>query len=331
MNLRILGVWILAISACSASDLGGECATDEDCPSGGFCLYEASRDTTFCSSDCTSDLECDPTEFCGGVVTEPNASDRNPERTLCRPIVRECGEQEFCNDLDDDCDGRIDEDCIIQDCQFENVCAPFSCIPLEGEAFPSCQPRASEGRAFFGPCTEGADCPNGICNTGFCAPLCAAASSNPDALCPQAREFEVAPGQSEILPLVCANQVLEGERAPHDACQVPCVNDGDCFFGTRCLWRTVGRSETLHESVCAQPAPDLGPLGASCPNNFVEGDATCGSGLCFGQVCTRFCEGSGDDCSDVGDDFVCQSRELVYSDASGVLRFLVPGVCVARS
>lgn len=333
MNPRTL-CWIACgLMGCSASDLGGECATEDDCPSGGFCLFEASRGTTFCSQECQGDLDCDPTEFCGGVVLEPNASDQSAERALCRPLVQQCRDQEICNDLDDDCDGTIDEDCVVQTCQFDQLCAPFSCIPgpagPQAGGSPECQPRVSRDRSFFRTCSDGSECPNGICNTGFCSPLCAPVSGDETAQCPDAVSLETSPGVDETLPLVCANQVLEGDIVRHDACQVPCRSGADCPFGTSCVWRTVGLSRTLHESVCAEPPSDRSPLGASCPNNFVEGDATCGSGLCFGLVCTRFCAGSSDDCSDVGPDFVCEPRELVYSDQSGTLRFMDLRICVA--
>jgi len=335
MNPRTVCALACGLSSCSASDLGGECAVDDDCPSGGFCLFEAERGTTFCSRACEGDLDCRATEFCAGVVLEPNASDENPERSLCRPLVQQCEDREVCNGLDDDCDGTIDEDCETQTCQFDARCGPFSCIPgpadTNGGGTPQCQPRVSERRSFFGTCTDGDECPNGICNAGFCSPLCAPTSSDEEAMCPDAVALEVSPGVEDVLPLVCANQVLEGDRVRHDACQVPCRSDEDCFLGTQCTWRTVGLSRILHESVCAVPPPDRRPLGAACPNNFVEGDATCGSGLCFGLVCTRFCAAVGEDCSDVGDDFVCEPRELVYSDQSGTLRFMDLRICVDAS
>jgi hypothetical protein len=276
-----------------------------------------------------TDDECIDTRFCQGLVAEPFPTDTTFELGLCLERVRVCTDTEVCNGLDDDCNGAIDDGCTeVPLCVDEDRCEAFSCQVVADEPSPQCLARpATASRRFFEPCTDGSQCRNGICNAGFCSPLCAEGFDPLELPCPAGIDI----GDQRAVPTVCAEQALGAEFPAHNACQVLCADDSACFGGTRCVWRRIVPSIARHESVCALPDPDRLPDGEACANNqTLDGDASCQSGLCFGQVCTRLCGGPGADCSDIGPDFVCQPRRLFYTEPNAsTLEFRLP-VCVRR-
>jgi len=315
---RTGGALVLALgAACAAGDQGGECATDDDCPGAdAFCLFDEPRGTTFCSTTCADDLGCPPTAACREVETEPEGD----EASVCLARVRSCGGEELCNGLDDDCNGAIDDECTDLVCRNETQCGAFSCAAPEGVESARCRARPEGApRRFWGPCLDGDDCPNGICEAGLCTPICQVIRSGdqqferPDCLSPFEFDFDD-DGSEETRSSVCAEQVGPTPGPPHNACQVLCDEPADCPGDLECVWRRIWPFEDIHRLVCSEPDPSRSPLGADCPNNFVEGDATCQSGLCFDFKCTRPCAGAGDACSDVDEDFACQRIELSYDD-----------------
>jgi len=313
---------LMAVLSCNGTDVAGECQRDEDCPAGRFCLYDAARELTTCSLECTNDFDCEPTRACLGLAEEPSSVDTQPDIRVCAEAVRQCGDDadEACDGLDNDCDGVIDDDCTPLPCTREDDCGAFSCIPEVGAEQAECAPTV-ERRSFYAPCNDGSECPNGICNGGFCSPACRDGAFEND--CPTRRRI-----RGEQVELACAAQVLTG-RPSHGACQAVCFDPRDCPAGTACAWRRILPSPTLHVGVCTELDLERRPLGSECgPSLRVEGDAQCQHGLCFQNVCTRLCGGGGADCSDVGPDFRCQSRRFTYQVPGAEPVPYNTGVCV---
>lgn len=337
-KIGVTGVVALAVLAsCRPDDLGGACATDDDCPSNQECVIDVKRAAaadagtgdvgnvyvSYCSSTCQTDDDCPAWQACVAPTTttctaecaDDDGSDAclfclKSQQALCTDRVRRCAADDPQNGLDDDCDGVIDGSGgpVIEGCLDDEPCGVFVCQAPEAAADTLCSAQVAPLSTLRGyaDCAADADCANGLCHAGFCSPMCRPAVLGGGGCDPYVDETG---GQ---LGTVCARSVESG-RPEHNLCQLSC-DPGACPSGTECVWRdVVGTSVPLHYFVCSELEPELLPLGDACPS-FQQSEQ-CQHGLCFDFRCTRRCSPP-EDCSDIGADFTCQPITLGYDSQS---------------
>lgn len=293
--LALLG---LLVSACPNSRPASRmlCLTDRDCLTDERCLVDLTLDEAYCARLCRTTDDCEAYQSCQGRLSDTSAS---REELICVDRVRACEPEERCNGLDDDCDEVIDNaDCrLITGCNSDAVCGAFTCQAPVGQASTLCAPPNDAATVEdFEPCLAPSDCRSGLCDHGFCSPIC-------DPLRPA---LQCLPGQ------VCVEGLAEVGAPAHNTCAASCRGPNDCpaDSGTACVWRKVALTPDVHGLVCSTPPPGRKPLGAAC-SGFGSGDDECESGLCFSCRCTRACVGE-ESCRDVRDGFRCIPRRLPY-------------------
>jgi hypothetical protein len=232
-----------------------------------------------------------------GVIEELSGA---VETGVCIRRVRECAETDVCNGLDDDCNGVIDDaGCeLITACNDDAACGAFVCTAPPNQPSTVCTPPIATAQPYFAPCTADDQCQNALCSTGFCSPFCRARGD----------EATECGGM-----LACARSMGSRTRPPHNICQEPCNSPTHCEAPTQCVWRDVHQPASFdHVAVCSLLDPERLPTGEPCTGHSIEGDDMCQHGICLGDppVCTRICGGPGTDCSDVGQDFACETFEL---------------------
>ena len=208
------------------------CTLDACDPGTGACAHEALLDGTSCEdADLCTDADLCQAGVCGGAAVDCDDSD--PCTTdVCLPAIGVCdhgpgacdgdedgdgvadgidcaptdplgypGAPERCNDLDDDCDGAVDEGlrcCDLDtDCEDGNPCSGDRCLDGECHRFymPDGTVCADNGMpcsvgsvCVFGTCWGGApvDCDDGdACTADRCEPLSGACVSEPLCDCPE--------------------------------------------------------------------------------------------------------------------------------------------------
>lgn len=306
-RLLLMALSALALLACDETVGDGTCAEDADCQEGETCLVDLTRGLSYCSRLCTLDSECPIHQSCR--ISHPRVRGlEDLEVRVCVDDVRTCGDVEICNGLDDDCDGVVDGDgCQIKTgCLDDLPCGGWLCQAPENQPEALCAPAIDGAADNFAECTQDAECTNGVCESGFCSPLCR--PEDPQG-CPSVFV------DGETFQSVCARSVGDASRPKHNKCQVQCVTDNDCPNDLTCTWRDVYQAQDRHHWVCAIPDPARKPLGAACTNNEPDGgDDECQSGLCRGRRCTRPCGGPGASCRDIGPEFECATVELLYGE-----------------
>jgi hypothetical protein len=300
-----LGLLLFA-SGCDETVGGGVCAEDSQCPAGQTCLVDLNRGTSYCTSPCALDSECPAHQSCRAAA--PAQSPAGAVQ-LCVDKVRGCAEAELCNGLDDDCDGVVDgAGCALVDrCLDDAPCGAWVCQAPENQPAAVCAPPLDPDPYPLSACTADDQCRNGVCESGFCSPLC-----RPRSACPAFDADGTRYGDT-----VCVRAVGDRARPKHNKCHIVCNTASQCPNDLACVWRDVFQGGDSHEFVCAVLDPERKDLGAACTDNQPDGgDDECQHGLCYGNVCTRPCGGFGADCQDVGSNFTCQLRDLFYGPAS---------------
>jgi hypothetical protein len=292
------------------------CSISKDCAAGQLCLADLTSSVSYCTTTCASNKDCPDYQSCesGTDVADFNAN----MTSLCVDKVRTCLDHELCNGLDDDCDGVIDNPpcAIIKNCLDDAACGGWVCSAPANQPTTICVPPNDMAPvADYEPCTSGAQCRNGNCDTGRCEPFCRPA---PNALSECANS-------PDPTTWVCAQAAGAQSEPPHNACQLPCKTDLDCTAPELCLWRAVIQAPDVHYMVCAIPGPGRKPLGASCTAHSESGDDECESGLCFGFVCTHGCTGPGSYCGDVTSNSSCVVQDLTYGTVDYMVPICTPG------
>ncbi len=296
--------WGLGLLAgCAPDRSGGACGEDSDCGAGETCLFDLDLETSYCTRRCASSSDCPSTQRCR-FASLGDARGGLADGAFCVDRVRECRGPERCNGLDDDCNGVIDDGCaLVTACNDDAPCGAYVCQAPVNQPATVCAPPVEGGRSDFGACSQDAECANGSCATGLCAPFCRPGARD---ACPGV----TVDGMSR--ELVCAEALGPVEAPRRNQCQLSCLSRGECPAGTDCVWRAVVNAEPFHASVCSRLDVGRKPLGEACRANDDAGDAECQHGLCLGRVCTRVCGGPGASCADVGPNFTCRLRQLFY-------------------
>ncbi|HHH28785.1 MAG TPA: VWA domain-containing protein, partial [Polyangiaceae bacterium] len=259
-------------------EAGGACGDDTgECTAGTFacisgtltCMGGRGPTAEICDG---LDNDCDGVVDDGIPVGAPCGSDVGecvPGRNICRDggIVCEGGipsEAEACDDLDNDCDGTIDEGLGVGD----------ACGTAEGVCMPGTE-RCISGRLVcegeVGPMRESCDCSDNDCDGMIDEPpdmgsLCPAGSSCVDCQC-------ALPCMTSEFGFVCPTG-----RAPVET-------DGSCFcVAERCNEATCGGEtvERMGETLCAPDSTDV----ASCVCRSNECTFSCDGVVCTdGTVC----------------------------------------------
>jgi hypothetical protein len=278
------------------------CTTDAQCPGleacvAGVCeLCDATCDAAGCSfgtipgrcvpfgrgcAHCVPACDSDGDGFCPGTRTDNqpdgDCDDRNP--AVSPDAVEICG-----NNIDDDCDGKVDEICSActtdQQCPAQRRCVAGLCAACPAACTPqTCRfgTMATDGGAgVAGRCVpQGNGC-------SVCVPDC---DSDGDGYCPGSPADGQPGGDcNDDDPLIhpdaveiCGNRIDENCNDHRDEGCQPCNTDGDCTTGM----------EACIEGACA--------LCGTCE------PADCPSGRCVNQG--RGCRRCAPDCDQDGDGY----------------------------
>jgi len=202
---------------------------------------------------------------------------------VCEPFQAPVDER--CNLVDDDCDGRVDED-------LRNACGECGALPLDG-----CDGIDND---CDGQLDEDADCQSGaLCINGECAPPCSAGECMGDTVCKDERC--VTPCNGVVCP--------PGQRCASETgdCYDPCA-DIQCEEGHLCV---DGRCGTCDDVGC--------PDGQVCLVGACQADPCEAVDCGLGQFCRNGqCQGS---CATVSCPYLqrCVDGECVPDNCGGVV------------
>ena len=214
-------------------------------------------------------------------------------QVVCRVDVTPV--EEACNELDDDCDGQIDEGT-------RNACGRCGDVPVEqcNAVDDDCNGEVDDGDALcdgdracvLGECAqpcEGGDCPaDQYCLNARCIPLCALVECDWGQVCDPERGVCDAPS--------CEGGCAEGQVCTTDGCvdenchQTGCAPDQRCVFGAcaadPCAGVECGADAFCREGRCIYSCAEI-----ACPLDQVCLDGECTDNRCGGIICaaTQVC------------------------------------------
>jgi len=205
-----------------------------------------------------------------------------PDALDCIPYDPEInpGAVEFCDEVDNDCNGIVDDDCIcIPDC-WGKECGDDGCDGSCGECGPGeeCDGGTCQGvpGQLGDPCQYGNQCQSGLCLLSDAGKICTIHCEPGE--CPEGYSCQDVP--------IGGGGVLHVCFAADDPCEPECVGKecGEDGCGGSC-----GECAPEEECVAGKCEGSLGQLGDSC-----QYGKQCQSGLCLlsdaGKICTITCE-----------------------------------------
>ncbi len=205
--------------------------------------------------------------------------------------------EETCNNVDDNCDGTVDEGCtpVGAPCSTDEECVGNTCRAVHEGTGRICTVPCDPLRPLIG-CPIGMYCTN---SSGSCDGLCAPGGAG---------ESPIGADCMDDTDCVSARCVDPGDGRRR--CLAPCVGDGgDCLAGEACA---------APPDACGSCVDQNEVAGSRGVGEFCEHDEECYSGLCFedegATYCSRLCE---DDAA-CGNGFHCRDTHCVRGPRADV-------------
>lgn len=287
---KLAALMSLVVAACFVPTLGEleeektwSCDSEHPCQAGHSCVEGRcqANEGTACRNAATS--------VCGLDTGE------------CQPGTRSCGADstygpctgavlpgaEVCNNKDDDCDGKVDEDLSCGDggdpcaecTQRKRTCTNGACGRCLDEHFEigdRCSPKLSRGEncANSSMCSSGY-CVDGVCCESACAGACEQCDATPGSCTASA---DGSSGTPSCEPYRC-----DGISR---SCPIRCAGDQDCAPGVLCVNNRCG-DKLPNGTACT--------VKEQCASGNCVDNVCCNAAVCNdGRACTRdVCDSSG--------------------------------------
>ncbi|MBM4290885.1 MAG: hypothetical protein FJ138_05115 [Deltaproteobacteria bacterium] len=230
---------------------------------------------------------------------------------VCGDLVAPAGE--LCDALDNDCDGRVDEQ-VRNSCGLCGAVAPETCDGADedcDDAVDEEAPCPSGTRCFLGACVEycqSGECPNGLrCVEGACVELCAGVTCDYGLVCRAGSCVDACAGVTCPAGEAC----FEGECRVESCVEIPCPPGERC--GARgcepdpCAAVDCGASAFCRDGQCVESCATVScPAQQRCEDGVCVEDPcggvscpagqACAAGECVGDPCAAVTCGAGERC-----------------------------------